>query len=126
MPCRKLTAAFLAATALSSGACAFVAPGAAPSFVRPQTSRSMSDNSGNIEEIEFRIYPDGRIEETVRGVRGNSCHEVTEAVNDMLGKVVESAPTEEMYENEVFVANTVEDKVDGGESSSGWEGSSSW
>jgi len=32
--------------------------------------------SGRIEQIEYKIYPDGRVEETVRGVKGSDCHKV--------------------------------------------------
>ena len=90
------------------------------------------DSSGSfdsqIEEIEFKIYPDGRIEETVRGVKGENCHEVTEAINSMLGKTTASKPTEEMYETEIEITNTVQQKAgsDDNASSGGWEGSSSW
>ena len=90
------------------------------------------DSSGSfdsqIEEIEFKIYLDGRIEETVRGVKGENCHEVTEAINSMLGKTTASKPTEEMYETEIEITNTVQQKAgtDDNASSGGWEGSSSW
>lgn len=85
-------------------------------------SRLSSDNAGGggIEEIEFRIYPDGRITEVVRGVKGKNCEQVTEAINKQLGNVVASQPTEEMFEEEVTVDLTLEQK-DGG-----WDGASSW
>lgn len=80
-------------------------------------------SGGGIEEIEFRIYPDGRVTETVRGVKGGNCQKVTEAINKQLGTVVDSAPTEEMYEQELEIIQTVEEKVnDGGE----WDGASTW
>lgn len=75
---------------------------------------------GGIEEIEFRIYPDGRVTEIVRGVKGKNCQSVTEAINKQLGNVVASSPTEEMFEEEVLVKTTLEQK-DGG-----WDGASSW
>lgn len=37
----------------------------------------LNNDSGGIEEIEFRIYPDGRVTEVVRGVKGKNCEEVT-------------------------------------------------
>ena len=82
-----------------------------------------NDSSGGIEEIEFRIYPDGRVTEIVRGVRGKNCQDITEAINKQLGNVVASQPTEEMFEEEVFIQTALEQKVDGG-----WEGggTSSW
>ena len=50
-----------------------------PSF-RAQSSslNKLNNDSGGIEEIEFRIYPDGRITEVVRGVKGKNCEKVTE------------------------------------------------
>jgi hypothetical protein len=81
--------------------------------------RNDSSGGGGIEEIEFRIYPDGRVTEIVRGVRGKNCQDITEAINKQLGNVVASQPTEEMFEEEVFIQTTLEQKVDGG-------GTSSW
>lgn len=88
--------------------------------------------SDNVEQIEFKIYPDGRVEETVRGVKGNNCHKVTEKINESLGKVIASEPTEELYQNEVVLDQTLTNTVNdgGGDSSSdggaSWEGQSSW
>ena len=36
--------------------------------------------------VKFRIYPDGRVEETVSGIRGSDCTKVTEELNEKLGK----------------------------------------
>jgi len=74
---------------------------------------------GGIEEIEFRVYPDGRITEVVRGVKGGNCQDVTAAINKQLGNVVDSQPTEEMFEEEVLIEQTLEQK-------NGWDGASSW
>lgn len=79
-----------------------------------------SGAGGSMEQIEFKIHADGRVEETVRGVKGNNCHKVTEKINKQLGKVVASSPTEEMFEEEVKVQQTIY------QSESDWEGSSSW
>jgi len=81
--------------------------------------------SGSIEQIEFKIYPDGRVEETVRGVKGGNCHTVTEKINEALGKVIASAPTEELYEQEVVIDQTLTQTEGTGSS---WDGStpSSW
>jgi hypothetical protein len=78
---------------------------------------------GSIEQIEFKIYPDGRVEELVRGVKGNNCHKVTEKINEQLGEVVSTRTTEEMYEQELQVTQTLynTDSVDGGD----WQ-SSTW
>ena len=42
-----------------------------------RSSSLLNNDSGGIEEIEFRIYPDGRVTEVVRGVKGKNCEEVT-------------------------------------------------
>ena len=92
---------------------------------QPVSSLGMSDAAGGgIERLEFKIHPDGRIEETVKGVRGNNCHKITEDINAALGEVVSSRPTEEMYEQELRVSNTVEVKD---ENNGGWSSTdSSW
>ena len=82
---------------------------------------------GSVETIEFKIYSDGRVEEVVRGVKGNDCHKVTKEINEKLGKVIASEPTEEMYETKLTIDQTLTNKLgndDGTDSS--WEGSSSW
>lgn len=81
---------------------------------------SSGGGAGSIEQIEFKIHSDGRIEETVRGVKGNNCHKVTEKINEALGEVVATTPTEEMFETEV----TVNEKIY--QTDGDWEGSSSW
>lgn len=50
-----------------------------------------------IETLEFIIYPDGRVVETVTGVSGTSCMEVTAAIEEQLGCVVSQQPTSEYY-----------------------------
>lgn len=93
---------------------AFLAPSRPrqPTFLR---------NDG-VEQIEFKIYPDGRVEETVRGIKGNNCHQVTEKINEQLGEVVHTRPTEEMYETELVQDQTIT-QTNGGDS---WDGSSTW
>ena len=70
-------------------------------------SGNSKGSAGSIEQIEFKIYADGRVEETVRGIKGGNCHKVTEKINEALGKVVQSAPTEELYEQEVVLDQTL-------------------
>ena len=77
---------------------------------------------GSLQQIEFKIYPDGRVEETVHGVKGGKCLGVTEKINEVLGEVVASQPTEEMYEQEIVTDQTLYQST----SDSEWEGSSSW
>ena len=42
-----------------------------------------------LQELEFIIYPDGRIEERVRGIKGVDCQSVTAEINKELGEVHE-------------------------------------
>ncbi|KAL7535487.1 hypothetical protein ACHAWF_005183 [Thalassiosira exigua] len=113
--------AALLASCLAAPGLAFVTTPGPRSAASSRTSSALSnDAGGGIEEIEFRIYPDGRVTEVVRGVKGKNCAEVTEAINKQLGKVVDSQPTEEMFEEEVVLEQTLEQK-DGG-----WDGASSW
>lgn len=83
----------------------------------------MSDGGG-IERIEYKIHADGRIEETVKGVKGNNCHKITEDIHAKLGKVVATKPTEEMYEKAIVIENTVQAR-EGGDNSGDW-GTSTW
>ena len=79
---------------------------------------------GRVEQVEFKIYPDGSVEETVRGIKGSNCHKVTEKINEALGEVIASSPTEELFEQELLVEQTITENV--GDSSSEWDGKSSW
>mmetsp|Transcript_127888 Transcript_127888/g.368374 ORF Transcript_127888/g.368374 Transcript_127888/m.368374 type:complete len:135 (+) Transcript_127888:121-525(+) len=83
-------------------------------------------HEGQMEQIEFKIFPDGRVEEIVRGVKGNNCNKVTEKINQALGEVILSQPTEEMFEQPIVLENTLTQTlgdIGGGDS---WEGQSSW
>ncbi|MFB6277575.1 MAG: DUF2997 domain-containing protein [Halothece sp.] len=57
----------------------------------------------SMETLEFIIHPDGRVEEKVTGMIGNSCTEVTEAIEAQLGEVVSTELT-----SEYFAQNTVD------------------
>ncbi|BAZ44308.1 hypothetical protein NIES4102_13160 [Chondrocystis sp. NIES-4102] len=50
-----------------------------------------------METLEFIIYPDGRVKETVTGIVGSSCQEVTAAIEAQLGVVVEQKQTSDYY-----------------------------
>ncbi len=50
-----------------------------------------------METLEFIIYPDGRVKETVTGIVGSSCQEVTAAIEEQLGIVVNQQQTAEYY-----------------------------
>jgi hypothetical protein len=96
---------------------------------RPSMTRySSPKGSGKLETLEFKIHPDGRVEEMVRGIKGGDCHKVTGKINEYLGKVISSEPTEEMFEQELVVEQTLTETVGdnlSGDASS-WEGKSSW
>jgi Protein of unknown function (DUF2997) len=62
-----------------------------------------------METLEFIIYPDGRVQEKVTGIVGNSCAEVTAAIEAQLGQVLNHEPTSEYFATQVqqsHVANT--------------------
>ena len=50
-----------------------------------------------METLEFIIYPDGRVKETVTGIVGASCAEVTAAIEAQLGPVVAQQNTSEYF-----------------------------
>jgi hypothetical protein len=50
-----------------------------------------------METLEFIIYPDGRVKETVTGIVGSSCQEVTAAIEKQLGVVVDQKQTADYY-----------------------------
>lgn len=126
-----LALVFLSSSPSSFTADAFLSPSllrstTTASTIKKSTTKSTSLNEGRIEQIEFKIYPDGRIEESVRGIKGGECHKVTEEINQSLGKVIDSKPTEEMYEQEIVIDQTIEVQNGNGNDSGGWDGASSW
>ena len=54
-----------------------------------------------METLEFIIYPDGRVKETVTGIVGSSCQEVTAAIEKQLGVVINQKQTAEYYAQQV-------------------------
>lgn len=50
-----------------------------------------------METLEFTIYPDGRVVEKVTGISGASCAEVTAAIEEKLGVVLQQEKTSEFY-----------------------------
>ena len=50
-----------------------------------------------METLEFIIYPDGRVKETVTGIVGASCQEVTAAIEQQLGVVIDQKQTSDYY-----------------------------
>ena len=47
--------------------------------------------------LRFRIRQDGLVEETVEGVVGASCNQLTESLEEALGVVEQRKPTAEAY-----------------------------
>ena len=47
--------------------------------------------------LRFRIRQDGRVEETVVGVIGESCSQLTESIEEALGAVEKKESTAEAY-----------------------------
>lgn len=60
-----------------------------------------------METLEFIIYPDGRVKETVTGIVGSSCQEVTAAIEAQLGVVIDQKPTSDYYSQNVTESATV-------------------
>ena len=53
----------------------------------------------NSQEIEIKILPDGRVEYTIKGVKGSACEDIS-ALLEKLGKVETSERTGEFYEDD--------------------------
>jgi hypothetical protein len=49
------------------------------------------------QEIEIMIRPDGKLEYTIKGVKGSACESIS-ALLEQLGKVEEAGNTGEYYE----------------------------
>ena len=47
--------------------------------------------------LRFKIRQDGLVEESIEGVIGQTCHELTEKLEEALGVVQRSDPTAEAY-----------------------------
>jgi hypothetical protein len=117
----------MALTAVSFGpATAFLAP--RQQQQQQQVAKVIlrqASESNNIERIEYKIYPDGRVEQKVMGVKGSDCVKLTESINQALGEVITSEPTEEMFEQKVELDQTLINTQNIGSGDS-WEGASSW
>jgi len=55
-----------------------------------------------METLEFVIYPDGRVQETVTGIVGSSCAEVTAAIEAQLGRVISVEQTSEYFAQPLY------------------------
>lgn len=54
------------------------------------------------QEIEIAVLPDGRVEYTIRGVKGSACESIA-ALLDQLGEVEREERTAEYYEQDDHV-----------------------
>lgn len=57
-------------------------------------------------EIEISILPDGRVEYTIKGVKGAACESIS-ALLEQMGKVEEAERTGEYYEDDAHADVTV-------------------
>ncbi len=59
----------------------------------------------NSQEIEISILPDGKVEYTIKGVKGSACEDIS-ALLEQLGKVEQEERTGEYYadDNQIDVA----------------------
>ncbi len=69
-----------------------------------------------METLEFIIYPDGRVKETVTGIVGASCAEMTAAIESQLGQVMAQERSSEYYAQPVQVSSSAHARV----SEEGW------
>lgn len=53
----------------------------------------------NSQEIEISILPDGKVEYTIKGVKGSACEEISTLLAQ-LGKVEQEERTGEYYEDD--------------------------
>ena len=51
----------------------------------------------NREEIEIQILPDGRVQYTIKGVKGSACQHISDLL-EQLGEVERDEKTGEYYE----------------------------
>lgn len=65
----------------------------------------------SMETLEFIIYPDGRVKETVTGIVGASCQEVTAAIEAQLGRVVSQEKTSEYFNQKVNQSTQANNKA---------------
>jgi Protein of unknown function (DUF2997) len=65
----------------------------------------------SMETLEFIIHPDGRVQEKVTGIVGQSCTVVTAAIESELGHVVSQDQTAEYFAQNIELTATVTDRV---------------
>jgi Protein of unknown function (DUF2997) len=60
----------------------------------------------SMETLEFIIHPDGRVQEKVTGIVGQSCTVVTAAIESELGHVVSQSQTAEYFDRNLELTAT--------------------
>ena len=58
----------------------------------------MAQQPAQQQSIRYRIRPDGRVEETVEGIHGHACEQLTERIEARLGSVQQRQPTPEAFQ----------------------------
>ena len=61
--------------------------------------------------LRFRIRQDGLVEETVEGVVGEQCNQLTKSLEEALGVVEHSKPTAEAYLSPQNQTQTVSSEI---------------
>merc|ERR1712127_392950 len=93
---------------------AFLMPNAPCRSVAGGARAGLSAPRMEMQELEFIIYPDGRVEERVLGVKGADCQKLTLKIEQELGEVYHTEAATEMFEQPVVVEveEGVENKLD--------------
>lgn len=65
------------------------------------------------KKIQIRIFPDGRVQAEVQGIKGKACTDYIEILEEVLNaEVYESSYTPEYYENqEVWLSQQIDETV---------------
>jgi len=65
------------------------------------------------KKIQLRIFPDGRVQAEVQGIKGKACTDYIEILEEVLNaEVYESSFTPEYYENqEVWLSQQIDETV---------------
>lgn len=64
------------------------------------------------KKIEIRIFPDGKIQAEVQGIKGKKCTDYIKIIEEILdAKTTISEPTKDFYENEIPVTITEKETI---------------
>ena len=61
--------------------------------------------------LRFKIRQDGRVEETVEGLVGEACFDLTEKLEDALGTVERRKPTSDAFLREKVQKQTITSEI---------------